>query len=82
MPVISDKRKSVKDLKSKRQKNSEKSSKMAKTLLDLNLSRKLTVIPVNSDCNMEYWLNDIHIDLSLESLRKKYTNVKILTLGM
>ena len=42
----------------------KKASKMAQTFLVLNLSRKLTVISVNSYCNMDYWLNDIHIDLS------------------
>ena len=55
---------------------------MAQTLSDLNLSRKFTVIFVNSDCNMYYWINDIHIDLSLESIQKKYSRVKILTLGL
>ena len=31
---------------------------------------------------MFYWLNDIHIDLTLDSLQKQYSHVKILTLGM
>ena len=31
---------------------------------------------------MLYWLNDIHFDLTLDSLQIQYPHVKILTLGM
>ena len=42
----------------------------------------MVVIPIDFECIMFYGLNDIHIDLTLDSLKNQYPHVKILILGL